>query len=61
MKEDEWWRVENLKKMEDKVLRIDALDDLEKPGSGGDFGSYRKVLRGASIEETMLSNHNDLN
>ena len=27
MKGDEWWRVENLKKSEDKVLRIQANKD----------------------------------
>lgn len=60
MLDDNWWKVENLKKIEAQVLKIDNPDDLEKAGMG-DFGSYRKVLKGESIENTMLASHNDLN
>lgn len=59
MVEDDWWKVKNLKRHEEKVLEINNLDDMET--DTGDFGSYRKVLKGASIQSTMLSYHNDLN
>ena len=59
MSENNWWNVENLRKHEKKVMRINNHDDLEK--GGGDFGSYRKVLKGESIENTTLASHNDLN
>ena len=59
MTDDNWWKVENLKKIEEQVLKINNPDDLEKPGMG-DFGSYRKVLK-AGIQNTMVASHNDLN
>ena len=59
MTENNWWKVENLKKHEKKVMRINNHDEMEE--GNGDFGSYRKVLKGESIENTMLASHNDLN
>jgi SAM-dependent methyltransferase len=60
MKDKSWWQVENLKKHEEKVLNINNLADLEAPDMG-DFGSYRKVLKGENIQNTILASHNDLN
>ena len=60
MKDEHWWQVKNLKKLEKKVVEINNLDDLEASGMG-DFGSYRKILKGENIQNTMLSFHNDLN
>ena len=58
MKDKNWWQVKNLKKSEEDILKIENIDDLEKPG---DFGSYRKILKGENIQNTMLASHNDLN
>ena len=59
MTENNWWKVENLRNQEKKVLRINNHDEMEE--GNGDFGSYRKVLKGESFENTMLASHNDLN
>ena len=59
MIDDDWWKVKNLKRHEEKILEINSLDDMEI--DSGDFGSYRKILKGASIQDTMLASHNDLN
>ena len=60
MKDNNWWQVKNLKKHEEVVLKTKNIDDLEKSGMG-DFGSYRKILKGENIQNTMLASHNDLN
>jgi len=59
MTDDNWWTVENLRKHEKKVTRINIHAEMEE--GNGDFGSYRKVLKGESIENTLLASHNDLN
>lgn len=57
MAEKDWWRVENLIEHEKEVTKINNLHELDKEG---DFGSYRKVLKGEKIESTSLASHNDL-
>ena len=53
---ENWWKVKNLKKKEQRVrsLKISELD-LE-----GDFGSYKKVLEKDTLENSTLEFHNDL-
>jgi len=53
-----WWKPENL---EIQQLECQKIDDLSALDSQGDFGSYRKVLLGNSIESSGLASHNDLN
>ncbi len=60
MIEQDWWKVDNLIKKEEKISNIDDNEVLEGP-NGGDFGSYRKVAKGVDIKDTLLSKHNDLN
>ena len=54
----DWWKVENLIEHEKRVTKINNLHEMDEEG---DFGSYRKVLKGANIENTSLASHNDLN
>jgi SAM-dependent methyltransferase len=54
----DWWAVKNLEKYEKEVKKLDEITNLEKHG---DFGSYRSVLKGVSISEAGLAQHNDLN
>ena len=58
MAEKGWWKVENLMEHEKEVTKINNLHEMDKEG---DFGSYRKVLKGERIESTSLASHNDLN
>ncbi len=53
---ENWWKVKNLKKEEQKVnsLKVSELD------LRGDFGSYKKVLKTDSLDNSMLESHNDL-
>ena len=57
MNNKDWWKVDNLKKSEDRIRNIDNFDNSE---DHGDFGSYKKILNGASLENTSLATHNDL-
>lgn len=59
MTDNNWWKVENLRKHEKKIIQINNLHEMEQVND--DFGSYRKVLKGESVENTMLASHNDLN
>ena len=58
MAEKDWWKVENLIEHEKEVTKVNNLSEMDKEG---DFGSYRKVLKGEKIESTSLASHNDLN
>ena len=60
MKNKDWWTVEKLKIQERHISTIDSIENLGG-SNGGDFGSYRKVLKGIDINETDLRMHNDLN
>ena len=58
MKNDKWWTVENLSKTQEKALESNDFNELD---GYGDFGSYRRVLLGDDIENSMLGFHNSLN
>ena len=58
MKKTDWWEVNNLKKNEKKISKLDNSNELRLRG---DFGSYRMLLKGEDIDTSMVSSHNDLN
>jgi SAM-dependent methyltransferase len=60
MPKKDWWTPDNLVKQEKIIKQIDDINTLEGP-DGGDFGSYRKVMKGVDINSTLLGMHNDLN
>ena len=56
MKND-MWTLENLSKTQEKALDSNDFNDLERYG---DFGSYRRVLLGDDVKDSMLGFHNSL-
>ena len=60
MAKKDWWTAENLAVQEKNIKKIHEIESLDGP-NGGDFGSYRKVLKGVEINSTQLGMHNDLN
>ena len=56
MKNDKW-TVVNLSKTQEKALASNDFNDLERYG---DFGSYRRVLLGDVVKDSMLGSHNSL-
>ena len=60
MAKADWWTADNLAVQEKNIKQINEIESLEGT-NGGDFGSYRKVLKGVEINSTQLGMHNDLN
>ena len=60
MAKKDWWTADNLAVQEKNIKKIHEIESLEGPNCG-DFGSYRKVLKGVEINSTQLGMHNDLN
>ena len=56
MKNDKW-TVESLSKTQEKALASNDFNHLERYG---DFGSYRRVLLGDVVKDSMLGFHNSL-
>ena len=56
MKNDKW-TVESLSKTQEKALASNDFNHLERYG---DFGSYRRVLLGDDVKDSMLGFHNSL-
>ena len=52
------WTPKNLSKTQEKALKSNDFNELERYG---DFGSYRRVLLGDDVENSMLGFHNSLN
>ena len=57
MKNDKWYTVESLSKTQEKALASNDFNHLERYG---DFGSYRRVLLGDVVKDSMLGFHNSL-
>ena len=51
------WTPKNLSKTQEKALKSNDFNELERYG---DFGSYRRVLLGDDVEDSMLRFHNSL-
>ena len=51
------WTPKNLSKTQEKALESNDFNELERYG---DFGSYRRVLLGDDVEDSMLRFHNSL-
>ena len=57
MTENEWWLPSKLKEVERQAQATNDFNDLE---TSGDFGSYRRLVLGDSLENSNVSVHNDL-
>lgn len=58
MSHENWWNPRTLSDSQHEFRRISEVRDLDRKN---DFGSYRRVLLGDSIENSGIELHNDLN